>query len=254
MGETISSVDRALDILIYLYNEGVEKGISEISKDLGMYKSTIHRSLTTLENKGFVYQNQENEKYWLGMKLFAIGKSVEEKFSFSKAVKPYTEILLKEFNETVNVSILDINSTDNLRTILVHKEENTNKVLAISPILGSSSECHCSSVGKCLLAFGKDIPYEKFTDKPLTKFTDNTIQTWDELFECLEIVKKQGYAIDESEMEIGLTCIGAPILDKNGIALAAVSISGPSNRMHEGDFEYKINKVREIAKLISNKL
>jgi DNA-binding IclR family transcriptional regulator len=254
MADTISSVDRALDILIYLHREGVEKGISEISKDLGMYKSTIHRSLVTLENKGFVYQNPENEKYWLGMKLFAIGKSVEDKFSFSKAVRPYTEILLKEFNESVNVSILDTTSTDSLRTILVHKEENSKQVLTVAPTLGSTSECHCSSVGKCLLAFGKDVPYEKFTDKPLTQYTENTIKTWDEFYKCLDLVKKQGYAIDEGEMEIGLTCIGAPILDRNGIAIAAVSISGPSNRMHEGDFQYKINKVKEIANQISNKL
>lgn len=254
MAETISSVDRALDILIYLHKEGVEKGISEISKDLGMYKSTIYRSITTLENKGFVYQNPDNEKYWLGMKLFAIGKSVENKFSFSKVVRPYTKILLDEFNEAVNVSILDTSSSDNLRTILVHKEENTNQVLTVVPSLGSSSECHCSSVGKCLLAFGKNIPYEKFTDKPLTQYTENTIKSWEELFNCLKIVKKQGFAVDEGEMEIGLTCIGAPILDTNGIAIAAVSISGPSNRMHEGDFQYKIKRVQAIAKQISDML
>jgi DNA-binding IclR family transcriptional regulator len=254
MIETISAVDRALDILIYLYNEGTEKGISDISKDLGMYKSTIHRSIVTLENKGFVYQNHENGKYWLGMKLFAIGKSVEDKFSFSKAAKPYTEALQKEFNETVNVSILDTSSSDNLRTIIVHKEDNAKQVLTVVPALGSSCECHCSSVGKCLLAFGKDIPYEKFTDKPLTHFTENTIKTWDDFFKCLEIVKKQGYAIEDGENEIGLTCIGAPIIDKNGVAIAAVSLSGPSHRMHEGDFEYKIMKVREAAKLISTRL
>lgn len=254
MIETISAVDRALDILVYLYNEGTERGISDISKDLGMYKSTIHRSIVTLENKGFVYQNHETGKYWLGMKLFAIGKSVEDKFSFSKVAKPYTKSLLEEFNETVNVSILDTSSSDNLKTIIVHKEENTKQVLTVVPALGSSCECHCSSVGKCLLAFGKDIPYDKFTDKPLKHFTENTIKTWDEFFKCLSIVKKEGYAIEDGEKEIGLTCIGAPILDNKGIAIAAVSISGPSNRMHDGDFEYKIKRVIETAHLISTKL
>ena len=254
MADTISAVDRALDILVYLYNEGTEKGISEMSKELDMYKSTIHRSLVTLENKGFVYQNSETGKYWLGMKLFAIGKSVEDKFSFSKAAKPYTEALQKEFNETVNVSILDTSSSDNLRTIIVHKDDNAKQVLTVVPALGSSCECHCSSVGKCLLAFGKDIPYEKFTNKPLTQFTENTIKTWDDFFKCLEIVKKQGYAIEDGENEIGLTCIGAPILDDNGFAIAAVSLSGPSHRMHDGNFEYKIRRVRETASLISTRL
>jgi len=251
MGQTIGAVDRALDIIIYLYHAGEEKGISEISRDMGMHKSTIHRNLITLENKGFVYQNSITGRYWLGMKLFAIGKSVEDKLSFAQAIKPYTKRLHDEFKEVVNVSILDKDAPDTLHTIIVHKEESDTQVLTVNPKIGSSSDCHCSSVGKCLLAFGKDIPYDKYTDKPLKKYTENTIDTWDKLFECLDEVRENGYAVDESELEMGLTCIGAPILDKNGVAIAAVSLSGPSNRMHEGDFEYKIRRVKEIAQQIS---
>lgn len=64
-------------------------------------------------------------------------------------------------------------------------------------------------------------------------------------------IKEQGYAIDDEELEHGLTCIGAPILDKNNKAIAAISLSGPTIRMREGDFEYKIKRVIETAKSIS---
>ncbi len=251
MSGIIGAVDRALDILIYLYHEGSEKGISEMSRDLGLNKSTIHRNLTTLANKGFVYQNAENGKYWLGMKLYAIGKVVEDNLSLTEVIKPFTKKLHDEFKEVINVSILEVNAVDSLRSIIIYKEEDSRQVLTVNPSVGSSSECHCSSVGKCLLAYGKDVPFEKFLDKPLKKFTENTIDNWDDFHALLKEVRIQGYAVDEEELEKGLTCIGAPILDREGIAIAAISLSGPTQRMHEGDFKYKINRVKEIAQQIS---
>ncbi len=251
MSATIGAVDRALDILIYLYHEGREKGISEMSRDLGLNKSTIHRNLTTLANKGFVYQNEDNGKYWLGMKLYAIGKVVEDNLTLTEIIKPFTRQLYEEFKEVINVSILETNAPDALRSIIIYKEEDARQVLTVNPSIGSSSECHCSSVGKCLLAFGKDVPFDKFVDKPLTKFTENTIDNWDDFHDCLKEVREQGYAVDEEELERGLTCIGAPILDRDGVAVAAISLSGPTQRMHEGDFDYKIKRVKETARLIS---
>lgn len=68
-GEVINSVDRALDILLLLQQEGREMGVTQISSALGIYKSTVHRTLATLEKRGFVEQNADNGKYWLGMRL-----------------------------------------------------------------------------------------------------------------------------------------------------------------------------------------
>lgn len=251
MSNIIGAVDRALDIIIYLYHEGREKGISEMARDLDLHKSTVHRNLTTLENKGFVYQNEETGKYWLGMKLFAIGMVVGDNLTLTQVIKPFTKALYDEFKEVINVSILEM-SADSLRSIIIYKEENHKQVLMVNPPVGSSSECHCSSVGKCLLAFNKDIDFDKYKDKPLRKYTENTIDNWDDLAKNLESVRIDGYALDDEELERGLTCIGAPILDRNGVAIAAISLSGPTQRMKDGSFEYKIQRVKEIANLISS--
>ena len=64
----INSVDRAMDILLYIYNTGGEVSITSISQALGIYKSTVYRTLATLENKGFVEQNPDNGRYTLGMR------------------------------------------------------------------------------------------------------------------------------------------------------------------------------------------
>ena len=72
--DIIQSVDRALEFLIYLYNEGKETSVTQIANDLGVYKSTVFRTLTTMEARGFVKKNPETEKYWLGNRLFTLGR------------------------------------------------------------------------------------------------------------------------------------------------------------------------------------
>ena len=253
MSEIINSLDRALDILILLYHKKREMGVTEISKELGVYKSTIHRTLYTLENKGFVNQNLDNGKYWLGVKLYAIGMVVGEKLSIKELVKPYVIELNMEFNEVVNVSILEENSDDCPRSIVIHKEYGSNQLQSVNPTVGSSCECYCSSVGKCLMAFN-DINYKSFNDLQIKKYTETTIENWDEMLTVLEKIRKDGYAIDNEELEHGLTCIGAPILDKDNKAIAAISLSGPTIRMKSGDFNYKIKRVIETAKKISSLL
>lgn len=243
MSEKIVSVDRALDILILLYNNGKEMGVSEIGKALELNKSTVHRTLATLENKGFVHQNKENERYWLGIKLYAMGLLVGEKLSLADLFKPYTKQLFDEFKEVINVSILDTDSSDGYKSVVILKEVDNRKTLSINPNIGLSSDVHVSSVGKSLIAFTKGLDIEKL--KNLKKYTENTITDVDDILEELEKIRQQGYAIDNEEQEVGLICIGAPILGRDGNAIAAMSISGPSARMKQNDFELKIQRLKE---------
>lgn len=251
MSEAIVSVERALDILLTLYNHGKEMGISELSRELGLHKSSVHRTLVTLEKRDFVYQNLENNKYWLGVKLYAIGLLVGETLSLVDIVKPFSKELFNEFKEVVNVSILDKDLSDGYKSMIILKEYDSKKVLSVNPNIGSSTDAYLSSVGKCLLAFSKGIDYNLILKRPLEKHTENTITNHDDLFIELEKIKANGYAVDNEEEELGLTCIGAPILDKSGYAIAAISISGPTSRMRMGNFNEKISKVRSIADKIS---
>lgn len=251
MTEMIVSVDRALDILLTLYYNGEEMGISEIGRKLDIHKSTVHRTLATLENKGFVYQNTNTNRYWLGTKIYAMGLLIGEKLSLADLIKPYSIELFNEFKEVINVSILDKDIYDNYKTVIILKESDTRNVLSVNPNVGSSSDIHVSSVGKCLMAFSKDIDLSGISEKSLIGYTENTFTNWEDLLRELEIIKKNGYAIDNEELEIGLFCIGAPILDKNGSAIAAISMSGPTARMKGNNFEQKIIRLIEVSQEIS---
>lgn len=246
----INSVDRALDVLLLLHEEGHEMGVSEIADRLNIYKSTVFRTLFTLESKGFIKQNKNTEKYWLGMKMYAIGMSMNDKISLKKVIRPFAKELQQEFSEVVNVSVLDLSNPQHPTSLIIEKEVGSNQMLVVNPPEGSSSPCYGSSVGKCLLAFN-DVDMENLRENELKKYTENTIINWDDLIDSLEEIKKRGYAIDAEELEIGLTCIGAPIFDNNEKAIAAISLSGPTQRMRTSDFEHKIQRVVETAAQIS---
>ncbi len=137
------------------------------------------------------------------------------------------------------------------QSVIILKEESDRQVLTVNPPVGSSSDCYCSSVGKCLLAFSPDIDLSVYDSIPMHSYTEHTITTVPALRAELNTVRERGYAMDHEELEQGLTCIGAPILDHSGYAIAAISISGPSSRMLNGDIEERIEAVRRAAKEVS---
>jgi DNA-binding IclR family transcriptional regulator len=251
MSDIIQSVDRALEILIFLQNEGKETSVTKIANDMGIYKSTVHRTLMTLEARGFVSRNPSTEKYWLGSRLFGLGKSVEDKLGLTELIRPYAKRLSQKYNEVVNISVLERNPGLPYRSLLVLKEMSDTQLLSVNPAVGSSIDCHCSSVGKSLLAFCEDVDLSVYRDAELAAYTEKTIASYPELLAEIEKVRKQGYAMDCDEQEIGLTCIGAPIFKRNGTALAAISLSGPTSRLLSGDVEEKIAAVRKTAAEIS---
>lgn len=250
----INSIDRALDILILIYEKNRELGISEIARELDLYKSTVHRTLETLESRGFVSKNELN-KYWLGVKLYALGAVAGNTITLKNLVQPYAKALSEKFNEVVNVSILDETAKRLPKTILFHKEiPFRNSLVTINPPLGASTEAHYSAVGKCILAFSPKELLDTYTCTELPVYTDKTISDWNELLVHLEAVKEQGYAMDDEDYEIGLVCIAVPILDRSGHAVAAISLSGPSERMRKHDYATVISELKAVTQQISSTL
>ena len=208
MAETIQSVDRALEVLIYLEAADQETSITKMASDMGVYKSTIYRTLATLEARGFVRKNPDTDRYWLGNRLFSLGKSVENHLGIQEVVRPSARKLYEAYHETVNVAILERDHDEVYRSVIVLKEEGGHQMLTVNLPVGASVECHSTSGGKCLLAFGRNIDLSVYEKRPLHAYTDRTITSATELRAELEQVRRQGYAMDRDEMEHGLTCIG----------------------------------------------
>lgn len=237
------SVERALDILIYLNREGTSVGVSQIAKDLGVYKSTVHRTLQTLESRHFVEQDKETGKYGLGVIFISMAAKIKKYDLF----RPFASRLRAEFRETINVSVMDETTDDIYKSLIVYKEDSDAGILSVSPRLGSSIECYCSSVGKCLLAFTAGVSEAKLSRYRFVKYTANTIIDKASLLAELKLIRERGYALDNEEQEVGLFCVGVPILNKDGSAVAAMSLSGPVKRMQDHDCSLLIGRLKETA-------
>lgn len=172
-----------------------------------------------------------------------------ERFSLAELVRPYARKLFDEFHEVINVSILDENVPDRYQSIIIQKEADPAKVLSVNPNVGSSTDAHVSAVGKSMLAFADELESDKLRNLP--KHTDQSITDPEELVRELARIRQAGYAIDNEEQELGLFCIGAPILDRSGRAIAAISMSGPKVRMQDADLDHKIQQVIQTAQEIS---
>lgn len=256
MSSIIAALDRGLEVLLLLYGKGREMGVSEIADELDCYKSTVHRTLVTLEQKHFVYKNPKTEKYWLGMSLYTLGLLVADQYSLAEMIAPFARKLHNEVKEVINVSILHYDRLNGYRSVVIYKVGEDKQVLAVNPSLGSSMDAHVSSVGKCLLAHREDIDFSIYDIIGFTKYTENSLTRLSDLKKELDTVRKNGYAIDNEEREYGLYCVGAPILNADGIAVAAMSISGPKSRIVNSELDLKIKKLcrttQELFKYTKN--
>jgi DNA-binding IclR family transcriptional regulator len=247
--ESILSLHKAVNILLLLQQEG-EMGVTEIARSLDMNKSTVHRILSTLQDRSLIRQNAVTGKYWLGLKLYSLGMTVRENLPIQSIAAPYLKVLSDKFNEVVNLSVLDMSSVNFPRLMILDKIQ-TSQILKLTPSLGSGTPCHCSAMGKCLLAFSPDEYIEKLTSQPLQQYTSKTIINWTDFRQELEDIREKGYAIEDQEMEKGLTCVGAPILNKKQEIIAAISLSGPTSRMNESILSEMIEEIKKAAREIS---
>jgi DNA-binding IclR family transcriptional regulator len=251
MSEKNTSLDKALDILRLLHHAENFMGISEISRHLKISKGSVHRLLSTLEEKGFIQQNSETKKYWLGPELYVMGTLVGDKMPLKDIVAPYAEELNEEFNEVVNVSILERYLDHCPRSLLIYKKVNKHQSLSVYPPIGTSCECYCSAVGKCLIAFNSKVNFSDYDDDLIFPYTENTLKSWAEVEkQCIE-VKKNGYAIEMEERDYGLICIGVPIFNKQREAVAAISFSGSVSRIKLDEVDKYVSKLKETASKIS---
>jgi IclR family transcriptional regulator, KDG regulon repressor len=248
-GKIINSIDRTLQILQLFSPQKPEWGISEISKELNLYKSCIHNTLYTLLNRGFLVQNPNNDKYRLSIKFFELGSIVFGDIDLRKIAHPYLEEISREFNETVHMGILSDGE------VISVEQEKSNQSLQNQVFIGKRAPLHCTGVGKAILAFLSQEEIEKIIqDKGLKGFTENTIVDFNRLQDELAEIRKKGYAIDNMEHELGVRCIAAPIRDYQGKVIASLSVSGPAFRIKDERIPLIKDKVIKCCNKISQKM
>lgn len=247
--ETVQSVDRALTILELLSEDYEGLGITEVSSKTGLHKSTVHRLLGTLVYNGFVEQNSQTNKYKISLKLFEMGIKRLESANIMNVCKPFTTSLMGSINEVVHVVIRDKNDI-----VYIDKVEADNTIRMASTI-GKRSPLYCTSVGKSILAFMPEDEVDKvWNSSNIQKLTKNTIVDYKKFKEELEVIRINGYSIDDEENELGVRCVGSPVFNHKGEIEGAISISGPITRVTKDKLSEIAIEVKKYAYLISREL
>lgn len=214
-----------------------------------MHKSTVHRLLSTLVDKGYVVQDPVTLKYRTTLKLYEIGYKRLANVDLLTVSKPHTTKLMKLTNEVVHLVVRDGNYI-----VYIDKIEAENTITMRSAI-GKRNFMYCTSAGKAILSCLDIEEVSRIWNScEIVKKTPNTITNFEDLVKELEKIRKVGYAVDEQEDEEGIRCIGAAILNKEGKVEGAISISGPAMRITKDLTEKYGALVKNTALAISREL
>lgn len=251
-GETVQAVTRALSLLEILSKESSAVSISELSRKANLKLTTVHRLLYTLMNKGFVEQDEQSLRYKLGIKAFEIGNAALAGLDLRNISRPFLKELAESVNETTNLAILD-----GAEVVYIDQLESTNIVIVkMFARIGSRGPAYCTGTGKVLLAdLSTDELTQRMTGVQFVKFTEHTITDLPQLISALKEIKTNGYALDFSERDEGVVCVAAPVRNHEGRWQAAISVSGPVQRMTDERINTQIlPAVLNAARGISEKL
>jgi len=241
----VQSVDRALTILSILQETEEPLGVTEIGVRMGLHKSSVYRTLTTLARRGYACQDPRTERYTLGLKLVELGTTVLERLELRELARPHLKRLMEASREVAHLVVLQDGEA-----VYIEKVEYPGPVKMASRI-GARNPLYCTGVGKALLAFMPKKSADAIIARGLKQRTPSTIIDPIKLREELKHIRGCGYACDLEENEPGIRCVAAPIFDHRGQVIAACSVSGLAMTMTESKLRDCVGLVRQASIEIS---
>lgn len=242
--DQLSTVRKALEVLQAFSYEQPVLGVSELSRKLGMPKSSVHRILSTLAEQGFVART-ENERYRLGLKLHDLGQLVVSTLELREVAHVPAERLHHDTGETVHVAVME-----GADVVFVLRFESQSTLRTFARI-GRRVPAHTTSSGKCLMAFGDPQVIDRVVSAGLPRIGPRSITTERHLRETLAKIRANGYAVSMEENLRGVVSIGAPVFGYDRSCIAAVSMAGPVARMSTAEIPRLTRLVRRCALDIS---
>lgn len=254
--QTVMNAFRMLEV----FDGSVAIGVSDVARSLGLHKNNAFRLLATLEIAGYVQQSADNELYHLGPRCLELAHAFARNHPFASLARPVLEELVAETGETAHLGVLRDQEVAHLDAVL------PSQLLLTGSRVGERLPAHCTAVGKALLIGQLERPPSPMVqrgsergserrserrpagrppgagrraaeaepgigDWSLERFTDATIADGAKLLDEIRASQLRGYAVDLEEYAAGLHCVAAPVRDASERVVAAISISGPSQRL-----------------------
>lgn len=240
----VQSIERAFALLEVMADEGGTAGLSQLSAASGLPLPTIHRLVRTLVDLGYVRQ-EPSRQYVLGPRLIRLGESSARMLNIY--ARPHLSALVAEFGESANLAMLDGD-----QVVYVAQVQSQHSMRMFTEV-GRRVLPHCTAVGKAILAESPAEEVRALLERTgMPQLTLNTITDPDDFAQELLAIGKQGFAIDESEQELGVRCLAVSVPDAP--ARLAISLSGPASRMTDDVLERAAVSLRDAARALARDL
>jgi IclR family acetate operon transcriptional repressor len=227
----VQSVDRALDILEALATAGEDISLSQMHELLNLPVGTVHRLLATLVARGYAAQDPQTRQYGPGPRLLEIAGHAlsNRRFNLQHVSRPFLQTLTDATGETSNFVVLQGREG-------VYLDQVTSpRLVHMFTSIGQRAPLYCTGAGKAILS-GAPQPFveEYVRVTRMELWTPKTITSAERLLEELEAGRRQGFVLDDEEREEGVCCVAAPVFDRTGACIGAISVSGPTTRILHG--------------------
>jgi IclR family acetate operon transcriptional repressor len=205
-------------------------GVSELSRALGLPKTTAHRSLMTLAQAGWVRPTEGDRSKWvLTGRSLSVGLAGSVEGNLRELARVEMQRLRDATGETVHLVIPDVPDL-----VVVARVDGTHSLRTFLP-LGMHAPLHATASGRALLSAMPGTEVAKVLDSGLETFTGHTLAGRDEVLAEVERARTRGYALNAGEWRDDIAAIGSAIVSRTGTPVAALSISMPLSRYDETD-------------------
>lgn len=222
----VRSVDRALVILQAVADKPGGATLADVARQLSLSPSTGHRLLTALQERGFVRFERRTGRWLVGRSALNVGANYAATRDIVALAQPFMQQVSRLCGETINLGLLEEGHV----SFLYRVEPRTRR--SYVPQSSIRIPAHGSSIGKAMLSMMSEREIAPCLEETmLTSLTPHTLVSQSALRQQFEIIRRDGYAIDDQENTLGLRCLAAPISDEYRRPIAALSVAAPIERL-----------------------
>lgn len=235
----VQSVDRAMAILEVLGDEEEGCRLSDIARSTGLSVSTVHRLLTTLEQRRFVQFNRSDNLWHVGRGAFAVGSAFTRQRNFVAPALPILRRLRDQTRETANLGIIEDGE------VVVLTQVESREIMRAITRVGGRAPVASSGMGKAILAAYRDADVDAMIARHgLRRSTQKSITDPARFRADIAAIRQRGYSLDDEEYVMGLRCVASVVYGTEAEPVCAVSISGLSVRVTD-------DRVTELGRIVS---
>ncbi len=213
----VQSLDRGLSVIRSFHAAAPQQTLTEVATATGLTRATARRFLLTLVDLGYI--RTDGKEFSLSPQVLDLGYAYLSGLSLPELAQPHLEELSRSTGESTSISVLDGDDIVYVARVPVRR------IMSVRITIGTRFPAYATSMGRVLLAALPPDALDEYIDRlHASPFTESTVVDHDELRRSLDVVRAQGWALVDQELEIGLRSVAAPIA-RDGHVIAAVNVS-----------------------------